>query len=174
MWVAFAQILPLAMRIRWSLSLIFLDFKYVTMWICPFFTRGSKVLSILNASKPGGDASPRRHLQVKARCLDLQIHEYQYFKYCQLGASSPKLAMPTRGRVAPRLACVRGATLRQIAVYFCHNNNFPTHFITESIISLIQFTTTLLTNAPRYPHHHTQTYAPISRTSRPQTMDAQR
>lgn len=33
MWVAFAQILPLAMRIRWSLSLIFLDFKCVTMWI---------------------------------------------------------------------------------------------------------------------------------------------
>ena len=50
MWVAFAQNLPLAMRIRWSLSLIFLDFKYVTMWICSFFTRGSKVLSILNAS----------------------------------------------------------------------------------------------------------------------------
>ena len=33
MWVDFAQILPLAMRIRWSLSLIFLDFKCVTMWI---------------------------------------------------------------------------------------------------------------------------------------------
>ena len=106
--------------------------------------------------------------------IDQQIHEYQYFKYFQLGASSPKLEMPTRGRVAPRLACVRGATLRQIAVYFCHNNNFPPHFITEPIISLIQFTTTLLTNALRYPHHHTQTYAPISRTSRPQTMDAQR
>lgn len=27
--MAFAQILPLAMRIRWSLSLIFLDFKCV-------------------------------------------------------------------------------------------------------------------------------------------------
>jgi hypothetical protein len=33
MWVAFAQILPLVMRIRWSLSLIFLDFMCVTMWI---------------------------------------------------------------------------------------------------------------------------------------------
>ena len=31
--VAFAQILPLAMRIRWSLSLIFLNFMCVTMWI---------------------------------------------------------------------------------------------------------------------------------------------
>ena len=30
MWVAFAQILPQVMRIRWSLSLIFLDFKCVT------------------------------------------------------------------------------------------------------------------------------------------------
>ena len=30
---AFSQILPQAMRIRWSLSLIFLDFKCVTMWI---------------------------------------------------------------------------------------------------------------------------------------------
>ena len=29
MWVAFAQILPQVMRIRWSLSLIFLDFKCV-------------------------------------------------------------------------------------------------------------------------------------------------
>ena len=42
------------------------------------------------------------YLQVKASSLDLQIHEYQYFKYCQIGASNPKLAMPTRGRVAPR------------------------------------------------------------------------
>ncbi len=42
------------------------------------------------------------YLQVKASSLDLQIHEYQYFKYCQFGASNPKLAMPTRGRVAPR------------------------------------------------------------------------
>ena len=33
MWVAFAQILPQVMRIRWSLSLIFLEFKCVTMWI---------------------------------------------------------------------------------------------------------------------------------------------
>ena len=138
------------------------------------FVRGTTNILWSDAPSPGGDASPRRHLLVKARCLDLQIHEYQYFKYFQLGASSPKLEMPTRGRVAPRLACVHGATLRQIAVYFCHNNNFPPHFITEPIISLIQFTTTLLTNALRYPHHHTQTYAPISRTSRPQTMDAQR
>ena len=33
MLVAFAQILPQVMRIRWSLSLIFLDFKCMTMWI---------------------------------------------------------------------------------------------------------------------------------------------
>ena len=54
------------------------------------------------AVSPGGDASPRRHLLDKARCLDKQIHKYPYFKYCQFGASSPKLAMPTRGRVAPK------------------------------------------------------------------------
>ena len=29
-----------------------------------------------DASSPGGDASPRRHLLVKARCLDKQIHKY--------------------------------------------------------------------------------------------------
>lgn len=42
------------------------------------------------------------------------------------------------------------------------------------IISSTRFTTILSINAPRYPHHHAQTYAPISRTRRPQTMDAQR
>nr|DAI99385.1 MAG TPA: hypothetical protein [Caudoviricetes sp.] len=55
-----------------------------------------------DASSLGGDASPRRHLLDKARCLDKQIHKYPYFKYCQFWASSPKLAMPTRGRVAPK------------------------------------------------------------------------
>ena len=40
------------------------------------------------------------------------------------------------------------------------------------IISLTRFTTILSTNAPRYSYHHAQTYAPISRTSRPQTLDA--
>lgn len=33
LWVAFAQIFLQVMRIRWSLFLIFLDFKCVTMWI---------------------------------------------------------------------------------------------------------------------------------------------
>lgn len=40
------------------------------------------------------------------------------------------------------------------------------------IISSTRFTTTLSTNAPRYSYHHAQTYAPISWTRRPQTMDA--
>ena len=31
---------------------------------------------VRNASSPGGDASPRRHLLVKARCLDKQIHKH--------------------------------------------------------------------------------------------------
>ena len=35
-----------------------------------------------------------------------------------------------------------------------------------------QVYTTLSTNAPRYSYHHAQTYAPISRTRRHQTMDA--
>jgi len=33
LWGGLAQILPLVMRTRWSLSLIFLDFMCVTMWI---------------------------------------------------------------------------------------------------------------------------------------------
>ena len=33
MWGGLAQILPLVMRTRWSLSLIFLDFMCVTMWL---------------------------------------------------------------------------------------------------------------------------------------------
>ena len=43
--------------------------------------------------------------------------------YCQLGASNPKLAMPTRGRVAPRLGRAPSRLGpapqlgRQIAVY---------------------------------------------------------
>ena len=53
-------------------------------------------------------------------------------------------------------------------------NRFASRCLSPSlahIISSTRFTTTLSTNAPRYPHHHAQTYAPISRTSRPQTMD---
>ena len=38
-------------------------------WNCVFFFRGG-------ASSLGGDASPRRHLLVKARCLDKQIKMY--------------------------------------------------------------------------------------------------
>ena len=40
------------------------------------------------------------------------------------------------------------------------------------IISLTRLTTILSTNAPRYSYHHAQTYAPISWTRRPQTLDA--
>ena len=40
------------------------------------------------------------------------------------------------------------------------------------IISSTRFTTILSTNAPRYSYHHAQTYAPISRTRRHQTLDA--
>ena len=48
-----------------------------------------------NASSPGGDASPRRHLLVKARCLDKQI---QYIFLLPSWGIDPNLAMPTRGR----------------------------------------------------------------------------
>ena len=34
--------------------------------------------------------------------LDALTSKYNTFSYCQVGASTPNLAMPTRGRVAPR------------------------------------------------------------------------
>ena len=34
--------------------------------------------------------------------LDALTSKYNTFSYCQVGASNPNLAMPTRGRVAPR------------------------------------------------------------------------
>ena len=42
-----------------------------------------------DASSPGGDASPRRHLLIKARCLDKQIQYIFLFSYCQVGVSNP-------------------------------------------------------------------------------------
>ena len=56
-----------------------------------------------NASSPGGDASPRRHCQLGARCPKLAILKVWIFMYLQVKASSLDLQMPTRGRVAPRL-----------------------------------------------------------------------
>ena len=53
-------------------------------------------------SSPGGDASPRRHCQLGARCPKLAILEVWIFMYLQVKASSLDLQMPTRGRVAPR------------------------------------------------------------------------
>ena len=34
--------------------------------------------------------------------LDALTSKYNTFSYCQVGGSNPNLAMPTRGRVAPR------------------------------------------------------------------------
>ena len=54
-------------------------------------------------------------------------------------------------------------------------NRFASRCLSPSlayIISSTRFTTILSTIAPRYSYHHAQTYAPISWTSRPQTMDA--
>ena len=34
--------------------------------------------------------------------FDALTSKYNTFSYCQVGVSSPNLAMPTRGRVAPR------------------------------------------------------------------------
>ena len=34
--------------------------------------------------------------------LDALTSKYNIFSHCQVGASTPNLAMPTRGRVAPR------------------------------------------------------------------------
>ena len=34
--------------------------------------------------------------------LDALTSKYNTFSYCQVGVSTPNLAMPTRGRVAPR------------------------------------------------------------------------
>ena len=44
---------------------------------------------VRSASSPGGDASPRRHLLIKARCLDKQIQYIFLFSYCQVGVSNP-------------------------------------------------------------------------------------
>ena len=38
--------------------------------------------------------------------LDALTSKYNTFSYCQVGASNPNLAMPTRGRVAPKWGCV--------------------------------------------------------------------
>ena len=54
-------------------------------------------------------------------------------------------------------------------------NRFASRCLSPSlayIISSTRFTTILSTIAPRYSYHHAQTYAPISWTSSPQTMDA--
>ena len=62
-------------------------------------------------------------------------------------------------------------------IWSSSGNRFASRCLIPSlayIISSTRFTTILLTNVPRYPHHHAQTYAPISWTRRPQTMDAQR
>ena len=59
-----------------------------------------------NASSPGGDASPRRHCQLGARCPKLAILELVIFMYLLVKASSLVKQMPTRGRVAPRLGRV--------------------------------------------------------------------
>ena len=60
-----------------------------------------------DASSPGGDASPRRYCQLEARCPKLAILELVIFMYLQVKASNLDLQMPTRGRVAPKLACVQ-------------------------------------------------------------------
>ena len=60
-----------------------------------------------DASSPGGDASPRRHCQLGVRYPKLAILVFVVFMYLQVKASSLDLQMPTRGRVAPKLACVQ-------------------------------------------------------------------
>ena len=52
-------------------------------------------------------ASPRRHCQLGVRYPKLAILLLVIFMYLLVKASSLYLQMPTRGRVAPKLACVQ-------------------------------------------------------------------
>ena len=53
-----------------------------------------------NASSPGGDASPRRHLLVKARCLDKQI---QYILLLPSWGIDPQLGNADAGTRRPQV-----------------------------------------------------------------------
>ena len=45
---------------------------------------------------------PRGRVGICLSRLDALTSKYNTFSYCQVGVSTPNLAMPTRGRVAPR------------------------------------------------------------------------
>ena len=57
-------------------------------------------------SSPGGThphlGATRPRVGICLSRLDALTSKYNTFSYCQVGASNPNLAIPTRGRVAPR------------------------------------------------------------------------
>ncbi len=59
------------------------------------------------ASSPGGDASPRRHLLVKARCLDKQI---QYIFLLPSWGIDPQLGNADAGTRRPQVRTRRQRT----------------------------------------------------------------
>ena len=65
-----------------------------------------------DASSPGGDASPRRHLFVKARCLDKQI---QYIFLLPSWGIDPQLGNADAGTRRPQVRTRRQRTY----IYTC-------------------------------------------------------
>ena len=64
---------------------------------------------VVDASSPGGDASPRRHLLVKARCLDKQI---QYIFLLPSWGIDPQLGNADAGTRRPQVRTRRRPQVR--------------------------------------------------------------
>ena len=84
-----------------------------------------------NASSPGGDASPRRHLLVKARCLDKQI---QYIFLLPSWGIDPQLGNADAGMRRPQVR-----TRRQRTYIYAWNKR--TYIYTRGIIPFMFFNT---------------------------------
>ena len=84
-----------------------------------------------SASSPGGDASPRRHLLVKARCLDKQI---QYIFLLPSWGIDPQLGNADAGTRRPQVR-----TRRQRTYIYAWNKR--TYIYTREIIPFMFFNT---------------------------------
>ena len=79
-----------------------------------------------SASSPGGDASPRRHLLVKARCLDKQI---QYILLLPSWGIDPQLGNADAGTRRPQVRTRRQRTYiyawnKRTYIYACEMTPF--------------------------------------------------